>query len=156
MVLLVNESVLIVDDDAAVRKTLSSILSLEGYVVETRENGKQALKAVEEGIFDVALIDIQLPDIKGVDLLCKLKAKQPRMIRIIITGYPSVDNAIKAINEGADGYVLKPFDAQQLLETIRKHLNEKNAEKIRIFMDMERGNRFTEQFKKPKGSIFKN
>ncbi len=151
-----NESVLIVDDDAAVRKTLSSILSLEGYVVETRENGKQALKAVEEGIFDVALIDIQLPDIKGVDLLCKLKAKQPRMIRIIITGYPSVDNAIKAINEGADGYVLKPFDAQQLLETIRKHLNEKNAEKIRIFMDMERGNRFTEQFKKPKGSIFKN
>ncbi|MGD0158875.1 MAG: response regulator [Candidatus Bathyarchaeia archaeon] len=151
-----NESVLVVDDDAAVRKTLSSILSLEGYVVETRENGKQALKAVEEEVFDVALIDIQLPDIKGVDLLCKLKAKQPRMIRIIITGYPSVDNAIKAINEGADGYVLKPFDPQQLLETVRKALNEKNAEKIRIFMDMEKNSRFTEQFQKPKGSMFKS
>ena len=151
-----NESVLIVDDDAAVRKTLSTILSLEGYVVETRENGKQALKAAEEEVFDVALIDIQLPDVKGVDLLAKLKAKRPAMIRIIITGYPSVDNAIKALNEGADGYVLKPFDPQQLLETIRKLLNEKNTEKIRMFMEMEKGNRFTEQFQKPKGSIFKN
>jgi DNA-binding NtrC family response regulator len=152
----VNESILIVDDDAGVRKTLSSILSLEGYVVETRENGKQALKAVEEACFDVALIDIQLPDIKGVDLLRRLKEKQPRMVRIIVTGYPSVDNAIKALNEGADGYVLKPIDSQQLLETIRKHLDEKNAEKIRLFMDMERGNRFNEQLKKPKGSIFTN
>lgn len=151
-----NESILIVDDDAGVRKTLSSILSLEGYVVETRENGKQALKAVEEACFDVALIDIQLPDIKGVDLLRRLKEKQPRMVRIIVTGYPSVDNAIKALNEGADGYVLKPIDSQQLLETIRKHLDEKNAEKIRLFMDMERGNRFNEQLKKPKGSIFTN
>src|SRR5208337_1398272 len=149
-----NESVLVVDDDAAVRKTLSSILSLEGYVVETRDNGKQALKAVEKELFDVALIDIQLPDMKGVDLLSKLKQKQPRMVRIIITGFPSMDNAIKAVNEGADGYVLKPFDPEQLLATIRKHLDEKNAEQIRLWIEMEKGNRFSEQFKKPKGSIF--
>jgi len=152
----VNESVLIVDDDASVRKTLSSILCLEGYLVETMDNGKQALKAVEKGRFDVALIDIQLPDIKGVDLLSKLKQKQPRMVRIIITGFPSMDNAIKAVNEGADGYILKPFDSEQLLETIRKHLDEKNAEKIRMWADMEKSNRFSEQFKKPKGSIFTN
>ena len=149
-----NESILIVDDDASVRKTLSSILSLEGYVVETRDNGKQALKAVEKERFDVALIDIQLPDMKGVDLLSKLKQKQPRMVRIIITGFPSMDNAIKAVNEGADGYVLKPFDPEQLLATIRKHLDEKNAEQIRLWIEMEKGNRFSEQFKKPKGSIF--
>jgi len=149
-----NESVLIVDDDAAVRKTLSSILSQAGYVVETRQNGKEALKAVEGEYFDVALIDIQLPDIKGVELLSRLKMKQPKMITIIVTGYPSVDNAIKALNEGADGYILKPFDPAQLLETIKKILDEKNVEKIRIFMEMEKGNRFTESFKKPKGSIF--
>ena len=151
-----NESILIVDDDASVRKTLSSILSLEGYVVETIDNGKQALKAVEKERFDVALIDIQLPDIKGVELLSKLKQKQPRMIRIIITGFPSMDNAIKAVNEGADGYILKPFDPQQLLETIRKHLDEKNAEKIRMWVEMEKDNRFSDQFKKTKGSIFTN
>jgi len=152
----VNESILVVDDDALVRKTLSSILSTEGYVVESVENGKQALKALEKGRFDVALIDIQLPDIKGVDLLFKLKQSQPRMVRIIITGYPSMDNAIKAVNEGADGYVLKPFDSMRLLETIRKHLDEKNAEQIRMWVEMEKGNKFSEQFKKPKGSIFKN
>ena len=151
-----NESILVVDDDALVRKTLSSILSTEGYVVESVENGKQALKALEKGRFDVALIDIQLPDIKGVDLLFKLKQSQPRMVRIIITGYPSMDNAIKAVNEGADGYVLKPFDSMRLLETIRKHLDEKNAEQIRMWVEMEKGNKFSEQFKKPKGSIFKN
>lgn len=151
-----NESILVVDDDALVRKTLCSILSTEGYVVETAENGKQALKAIEKGRFDVALIDIQLPDIKGVDLLFKLKQTQPRMVRIIITGYPSLENAIKAVNEGADGYVLKPFDSMQLLETIRKHLDEKNAEQIRMWVEMEKGNKFSEQFKKPKGSIFKS
>jgi len=150
----VNESVLIVDDDASVRKTLSSILCLEGYLVQTMDNGKQALKAVEKEHFDVALIDIQLPDIKGVYLLSKLKLKQPRMVRIIITGFPSMDNAIKAVNEGADGYVLKPFDPEQLLETIRKHLDERNAEKIRMWAEMEKSSRFSEQFKKPKGSIF--
>jgi len=150
----VNESIFIVDDDAAVRKTLSSILCQEGYVVETVENGKQALKAVEKERFDVALIDIQLPDMKGVDLLTKIKQKQPRMVRIIITGFPSMDNAIKAENEGADGYILKPFDPETLLETIRKNLDEKNAEKIRMWIEMEKGNRFSEQFEKPKGSIF--
>ena len=151
-----NESILVVDDDALVRKTLCSILSTEGYVVETAENGKHALKAIEKGRFDVALIDIQLPDIKGVDILFKLKQTQPRMVRIIITGYPSLENAIKAVNEGADGYVLKPFDSMKLLETIRKLLDEKNAEQIRMWVEMEKGNKFSEQFKKPRGSIFKN
>lgn len=148
------ESILVVDDDILVRKTLSSILSTEGYAVETVENGKQALKTIEKGSFDVALIDIQLPDTKGVDLLLKLKQKQPKMVRIIITGHPTLDNAIKALNEGADGYVLKPFDTIRLLETIRKHLDEKNAERIRLWIEMEKGNKFSEQFKKPRGSIF--
>jgi len=150
----VKESILIVDDDVSVRKTLSSILSAEGYVVEAVDNGKEALKAVEKQLFDVVLIDIELPDIKGVDLLSKLKQKQPRMVRIIITGFPSMDNAINAVNEGADGYVLKPFDPEQLLKTIRKHLDERSAEKIQLWIEMEKGKRFSDQFKKPKGSIF--
>ena len=149
-----KESILIVDDDVSVRKTLSSILSAEGYVVEAVDNGKEALKAVEKQLFDVVLIDIELPDIKGVDLLSKLKQKQPRMVRIIITGFPSMDNAINAVNEGADGYVLKPFDPEQLLKTIRKHLDERSAEKIQLWIEMEKGKRFSDQFKKPKGSIF--
>ena len=149
-----NESVLVVDDDSGVRKVLSSILSEKGYLVVTVENGKQALKASEKEYFDVALIDIELPDIKGVELLQELKERQPEMIKIIVTGFPSIDNAMKAINEGAEGYVLKPFDVEKLLETIRKRLDEKTAEQFRIRMEIEEGSKFQDQFKKPKGSIF--
>ena len=153
-----NESILVVDDDAQVRKTLSSILLDEGYLVETVENGKQAIRALEKAYFDLALIDIELPGMKGTELLLRLKEKQPKMVRIIITGFPSLENAVKAVNEGANGYVLKPFDAEELLKMIRKQLDEKAAEQIRTWVaksEMERKNSiFSEQFKKPKGSLF--
>jgi DNA-binding NtrC family response regulator len=149
-----NESILVVDDDSAVRKTLLSILSAEGYVVEAVENGKKAQKAIEEQFFDVVLIDIQLPDMKGTELLLKVKQKLPMVVRIIITGFPALDNAIKAVNEGADAYVLKPIDITGLLQTIRNHLDEKAAMRLRLWVEMERGNRFSDQMKKPKGSIF--
>jgi DNA-binding NtrC family response regulator len=149
-----NESILVVDDDAGVRKTLSSILSENGYLVVTAENGKQTLKATEKEYFDAALIDVELPDIKGTELLIKLKERQPSMVRIIVTGFPSLENAIKAVNQGADAYVLKPFDVAELLEMIRKHLDEKVAERFRVWMEMEKSIKFSEQFKKPKGSVF--
>ena len=67
-----NQSILVVDDDAEVRKTLSSILLEEGYLVETAENGKQALRIYEKSRFEVALIDIKLPDMEGTELLHRL------------------------------------------------------------------------------------
>ena len=153
-----NESILVVDDDAQVRKTLSSILLDEGYLVETVGNGKQAVGAAEKACFDLALIDIELPDMKGTELLLRLKEKQPRMVRIIITGFPSLENAVRAVNQGANGYVLKPFDAEELLKMIRKHLDEKAAEQLRTWIaksEMERKNTmFSEQFKKQRGSLF--
>lgn len=114
---------------------LSSILDNEGYSVVAVENGKHAIKASERLLFDLALIDIKLCDMDGTQLLRKLKNRQPRMVKIIITGFPSLENGIKAINEGADGYICKLFDVLKLLETIRKHLDEKTAEHIRIFIE---------------------
>jgi DNA-binding NtrC family response regulator len=153
-----NESVLIVDDDIGVRKTLSSILLEEGYSVDAVENGKQAIRASEKAYFDVALVDVELPDMKGTELLLGLKQRQPEMIKIIITGFPSIENAMKAVNEGADGYILKPFDVPKLLEMIRKHLDEKAAEHFRTWTEKsemeQRGTKFSEQFKKQKGSLF--
>jgi DNA-binding NtrC family response regulator len=125
-------SVLIVDDDTGVRLMLSSVLSDEGYFVEAVENGKQAIKACEKSAFDVALIDIELPDIKGTELLDRLRTLRPRMVRIIITGHPSLESAMKAVNERADGYVLKPFEMTVLLEMIKKLLIEKTMEYLRI------------------------
>ena len=125
-------SVLVVDDDTEVRDMLSSVLNDEGYVVEAVENGKKAIKACEKLFFDVALIDVELPDMKGTELLARLKKMWPKMVRIIITGHPSLDSAMKAVNERADGYVLKPFEVTELLEKIRKLLTEKTEEYLRI------------------------
>jgi DNA-binding NtrC family response regulator len=122
--------VLVVDDDASIRKTLSKILEKEGYLVETVENGQEAIKASNKRFFNVALIDIRLPDMEGTRLLERLKEHEPKMVKIIITGYASLQNAIEAVNKGADGYVLKPFDATELLAMIEKHL-EKQRESMK-------------------------
>jgi DNA-binding NtrC family response regulator len=132
-----NENILVVDDDADVRKTLSSILSEEGYSVVTAENGRQATKISEKSRFDMALIDIKLPDMEGTELLQRLKQNQPHMAKIIITGFPTLENAMETVNEGADGYILKPFDVQKLLEMIRKHLKRETAEHVSNWMEFD-------------------
>jgi DNA-binding NtrC family response regulator len=131
-------SILIVDDDAGVRNMLSSVLSNEGYLVEAVKNGKEAIKTCEKSVFDVALIDVELPVIKGTELLNRLKKMQPKMIRIIITGHPSLESAMKAVNERADGYVLKPFEVAELLEMIKGLLTEKTNEYLRAFTEATR------------------
>ena len=120
--------ILIIDDDAGIRKTLSKILEREGYVVKGVENGKQAIEASKEEFFNVALIDIRLPDIEGTKLLDKLKETEPKMVKIIVTGFPSLQNATDAVNEGADGYILKPFDVKELLTMIENHLKKQEED----------------------------
>jgi len=115
----------------------------QSHLARAVENGKQAIRALEQAYFDLALVDIEHSDIKGTELLLKLKEKQPKMVKIIITGFPSPENAIKTVNEGANGYVLKPFDAEELLKIIRKQLDEKVAEQLRTWIaksEMERKN----------------
>ena len=138
MVMIVLTSILIVDDETGVRDMLSSVLNDEGYSVEAVENGKKAIKACEKSPFDVALIDIELPDMKGTELLNRLKKRQPKMIRIIITGHPSIENAMKAVNERADGYLLKPFEVTDLLKMIARLLTEKTNEYLRISTEVTR------------------
>ena len=125
-------SILIVDDDTVVRNMLSLVLNDEGYMVESVENGKKAVKACEKSLFEVALIDIELPDMKGTELLNRLRQIQPKMIRIIITGHPSIESAMRAVNERADGYVLKPFEVTELLAMISRLLTERTNEYLRI------------------------
>ena len=132
-----NENILVVDDDAELRKVLSSILSEEGYSVKTVENGKQAIGICEKTRFDLALIDIKLPDMEGTELLHRLKEKQPHLVMIIITGFPTIENAMGAVNEGADGYILKPFEIGKLLQAVRKHLNKEAADHISNWMEFD-------------------
>jgi DNA-binding NtrC family response regulator len=121
-------SVLVVDDDAVTRKTLSQILKTEGYRVLTAETGKQAIAASKKRFFNVALIDVRLQDMDGTALIGKLKETEPRMIRIIVTGYPSMDGAIEAVNRNADGYILKPVDVRELLAMVERQLKKQRED----------------------------
>jgi DNA-binding NtrC family response regulator len=121
--------ILIVDDDESIRKILSTILEEEGYVVDTAENGKEAIEKSTAKFYNLALIDVRLPDIEGVTLLAKLKETVPRMRKIIITGFPSIQNVIEAVNNKADGYMLKPFEICKILGTIKEQLKKQQEEK---------------------------
>ena len=121
--------ILIIDDDESIRKILSAILEDEGYSVETAENGKEALDKSDAKVYNLALIDVRLPDIEGVTLLGKFKETVPRMRKIIITGFPTVQNAIEAVNNKADAYMLKPFEIGKILETIKEQLKKQQEEK---------------------------
>jgi len=121
--------IIVVDDDEDIRKVLKTILEEEGYVVDTAENGKEAIKKSKVKFYNLALIDIRLPDMEGTKLLSAIKETTPKMVKIMITGYPSLQNAIEAVNKGADAYILKPFDMGKVLNKIREHLKKQQEAK---------------------------
>ena len=121
--------ILVVDDDENIRKTLTTILKNEGYIVDTAQNGSEAVKKTEKTAYNVALIDIRLPDIEGIELLTKIKDAVPKTRKIIVTGYPTLKNAVAAVNKQAHAYLMKPVDIEKLLETIREQLKLQEAEK---------------------------
>jgi len=114
--------ILIIDDDETIRKSIASVLKNKGYLVDSAESGQAAIGKSETEIYDLALIDIRLPDMDGVQLLTAMKETTPEMVKIIITGYPSLQNAMEAVNRGADGYIVKPVKMDELLKTVEEHL----------------------------------
>ena len=136
-----SASILVVDDDEKFRLLVSEILGRAGYSVKCFENGKQAIDASNEELFNLALIDIHLPDMEGTALLTKLRKTEPEMIKIIVTGHASLENSIEAVNKGVDGYVLKPFDPKKLLVMIETQLKKQrqkvefDGEKVSEFIE---------------------
>ena len=140
-------NILVVDDDEEVIATLSTILEDEGYFVESAKNCRQAIEISKKTFSDIALIDIELPDMKGTELISKLREIQPKIACIMITGHPSIENAVKAVNEQADGYILKPFDVPKLLETVKIILKRKKDSYFQMFQEVERASKNTPIFK---------
>ncbi len=124
-----NARILVVDDDESIRKILSTILEDEGYNVETARTGREAIEKTKTKFYNLAMIDIRLPDLEGTKLLTRMKDTTPKMIKIIVTGYPSLQNAIEAVNKGADSYILKPFNIEKVLKTIRANLKKQQEAK---------------------------
>ena len=124
-------SILIVEDDTNIRETLSSILQQNGYSTDTAENGHEAIQKSQTKFFNLALLDIKLPDMEGTKLLTKMHGNMPKMAKIMITGYPSLENAVEAVNLGADAYVIKPVKPEKLLLLIEEKLDkQRTADKM--------------------------
>jgi DNA-binding NtrC family response regulator len=124
-----NARILAVDDDENIRKVIAAILEDEGYIVESVGTAKEAIERSKRRFYNLALIDIRLPDMEGIELLTKFKETTPRMRKVIVTGYPTLQNAVDAVNKGADAYIIKPFDVKRVLKTITEQLNQQQNEK---------------------------
>ena len=114
--------IIVVDDDVDIVKSLKTILESEGYLVDYALTGKEAIKKTQKTTYNIALIDIKLPDMLGVELLSLIRDNVPRTRKVIITGYPNLQNAISAINKHADGFLVKPIDIAKLLEVVEEQL----------------------------------
>jgi DNA-binding NtrC family response regulator len=121
--------ILVIDDEERIRRTISLILTHAGYEVDAAENGKQAIEKSETNFYNLALIDIRLPDMEGTELLTALKETTPKMVKIILTGYPSLQSSVKAISKGVDYYLIKPVDPEELLRLIKEMLDKQKREK---------------------------
>ncbi len=125
-----NETrILIVDDDDTIRSTMKAILEDEGYEVDLAASGKEGVQKAKDTSYNIALLDIRLPDMEGVELLKLMKPAVPRTRKIMVTGYPSTQNAIEALNKNADAYLIKPVDIEKLLNTIKEQLKLQEEEK---------------------------
>lgn len=147
-----STTILLVDDDRDSLATFETLLSDKGYSVETAETGAQAIEKSEEKKFDLALIDITLPDIEGTQLLTTLGSSS-EMRKIIITGKATLGNAIDALNLGADAYLMKPVEPENLLKVIEVQLREKFDQSL---VTQERFSEFIEEKKDDFVSIVKD
>jgi diguanylate cyclase (GGDEF)-like protein len=120
--------ILVVDDDPNLRKTLSDILRIKGYDTVVAANGAEAIAAAEQGVVNLALIDLMLPDMQGLEVMARIKAISPLTEAIILTGHASMDTAIEATRQGAYSYLLKPYQMDDLLRNIRHGVERQQAQ----------------------------
>jgi len=113
-------SVLVIDDDTSLLKIISMMLENAGMKVSTAANGIQAIETAIQKTFDVAVVDLSLPDMSGTDAIERLKAIDPDMQTIILTGNPSLDSSVKAIQQQVFDYLIKPADKDKLIHAIQR------------------------------------
>jgi two-component system response regulator HydG len=117
-----GRTILVVDDDKSILRTFTRILQKNGYKIDVAETGKEAIEKVDSRHYDLVLVDIRLPDMDGTDLLVKMKKPLQSTIKIMITGFPSLESGVKALDEGADAYLVKPVKPEELLMLIEEKL----------------------------------
>ncbi len=112
-------SILIIDDERSIRKTLNEILSFEGYKIEEAADGEEGLKKFKEKNFDIVLCDIKMPKLDGIEFLEKAREINDEVPIIIISGHGNIETAVEAVKKGAYDYISKPPDLNRMLITLR-------------------------------------
>src|SRR6476659_4527629 len=115
--------ILIIDDEKAIRKTLSEILSFEGYKVDEASDGEEGLSKFKAKNYDVVLCDVKMPRIDGIEFLQKASECNPDVPIIMISGHGTIETAVEAVKKGAYDYISKPPDLNRLLITIRNAMD---------------------------------
>ncbi len=115
-------SILIVDDEVNLRKSLSMILQREGFQVTTAGDAVEALRYLEAGVFQLAFLDIKMPDVDGITLLTEVREKYPSMPVFILTAHATLETAMQAVRLGANDYLLKPIDPEVIVQRVRSML----------------------------------
>jgi signal transduction histidine kinase len=121
-----TDRILIIDDEEGIRQGCVRVLQPQGYSVETAVSFKEGLRRIQEGTFDLVLIDVMLPDGRGIDLLGPIRKRDPETVSIIITGYATVELAVDTIKKGAYNFISKPFTADMLLMTVGQGLEKRH------------------------------
>ena len=129
--------ILVVDDELSMRELLEVLLTRQGYKISCAENGRKAISMIEKTDFDLLLCDIRLGDITGLDVLRASKKKNQNTVVIMISAYTTTETAVEAMNEGAYDYVPKPFENEELIQTIANALALKTIEHEKVFLDDE-------------------
>jgi DNA-binding NtrC family response regulator len=125
-------AILIVDDEAAIRESLQTLLEMEGYEVETAGSGEEGLVRLAERPFDLVLLDFALPERNGLEILADIRDRDPALAVIMITAYGTVENAVKAMQGGASNFIQKPWDNEKLLADVRAAVGRRRAEEENI------------------------
>lgn len=129
--------ILIVDDDMIVRESMSNWLQEEGYAVDTSEDGLSGLEKIKANNYDLAVVDIKMPGMDGIELLKLSKEIYPDLPILVMTAYASVDTAVQAMKDGAFDYIVKPFDPENVSHIIRRSVRFKMLEKENILLRKE-------------------
>lgn len=123
--MMIKGKILVVDDEDIVRTSCNRALTPEGYEVKMARNGSDGIRMIGEEKFDIVLTDLKMPDMDGIEVLKRIKQEWPEIEVIIITGYQTVDTAVKAIKLGAYDYIEKPFTPDALIAAVTKALESK-------------------------------
>ena len=118
--------ILVIDDEDIVRLSCSRTLVPEGYELKMAKNGEEGLRMIEEDSFDLVLTDLKMPNMDGIEVLANIKKKWPAIDVVIVTGYQTVETAVRAIKLGAFDYIEKPFTPDALIAIVSNVFKARN------------------------------